>query len=180
MARALDLRGRIGREEYSREAISLQVGAWFSWVVVLAAAALGSPWWTLALACVLPLLLAAFAMASFAVAVRRMHDLGASGWWVLLGYGARVGALVLLFIGVALRVSYGVPTGLALALGSEAMSLALLQKRGEASANRYGEPPSAREASVPVVVEATKPRDLDAELRAERADLERTKTQLTR
>jgi uncharacterized membrane protein YhaH (DUF805 family) len=171
----------MGRDEYGREAISLQVAAWFSWVVVLAAAALvSSPWVFLAFACGFLLVLALIAKASFALAVRRMHDLGASGWWIVFAYSARLAAPVLLFMGVGMRISFGVPAGLVLGLCSEAMSLALFQKRGDSAANRYGEVPLAREGPVPVVVQGTKPRDLDAELRAERTDLERAKTQLTR
>ena len=43
------------------------------------------------------LLIAAIIVPSIAVGVRRFHDLGKSGWWMLVGLIPIVGGLVLLF-----------------------------------------------------------------------------------
>jgi uncharacterized membrane protein YhaH (DUF805 family) len=53
--------------------------------VILGASVLGSIW---SLATLLP---------SLGVAVRRLHDLDKSGWWLLLGFIPLIGALVLLY-----------------------------------------------------------------------------------
>jgi uncharacterized membrane protein YhaH (DUF805 family) len=173
MSNTFNLRGRISREEYVRAAVSLQIGAGITSVVVVcagtfAAPALGSSiWLTLAVVGALLLLFALFATASFALAVRRMHDLGAGGWWVALGYGVGFGGLVFLFMGEALRVSVGVPVGLVFALCSAASSLALLSVPGQGTANRFGEPPAAVTGASFAVVEATPTRDLVTELRGQ-------------
>jgi uncharacterized membrane protein YhaH (DUF805 family) len=43
------------------------------------------------------LLLLGLFLPSIAVAVRRLHDIGKSGWWLLLGFVPIVGGLVLLY-----------------------------------------------------------------------------------
>ena len=37
---------------------------------------------------------------SLAVAVRRLHDIGKSGWWILIGFVPLVGWLILLYFAV--------------------------------------------------------------------------------
>jgi uncharacterized membrane protein YhaH (DUF805 family) len=183
MRDTFNMRGRTSREAYGRTAASLGVGAGIASIVVVAAGAfatsiLGSSlWMALAVVGALLLLFALFTTASFAVAVRRMHDLGARGWWVILGYSAGLGGFAFLFMGIAMRVSVGVPAGLVLAVGSGAMSLALVAVRGHATANRYGEPPTVPSSALPAN-QATPPRDLDAELHEARAELDRAKTKL--
>ena len=59
-------------------------------------------WWTLfsVLWCWIPivniLLALVFFIPSLAVAIRRLHDIGRSGWWILLGVIPVIGSLVLL------------------------------------------------------------------------------------
>jgi uncharacterized membrane protein YhaH (DUF805 family) len=184
--RTFDTQGRIGREEYARSAISMQLGAGVTSIAVVvaagfAASVLGSPLWIVwAVLAALALVFGIFTTASLTLAVRRLHDLGASGWWLALGYGAGFAAVPLLFMGIAMHFSIGVPAGLALGLCGSALSWALLSARGQPAANRYGEPPPATTAPNPVVVHATPPRDLGAELRAVRAELDSAKTKLTR
>ena len=45
----------------------------------------------------LALLLLALIPASFCAAIRRMHDIGKSGWWLLIGLIPLIGGLVLLY-----------------------------------------------------------------------------------
>ena len=86
----------------------MQVGAGATSIVVLVAGGLvaylfgGLPWIVWAIFGALALIFVFFAMASFALAVRRIHDLGASGWWVALGYGAGLVGILLLFMGIAM------------------------------------------------------------------------------
>jgi uncharacterized membrane protein YhaH (DUF805 family) len=181
-----DTQGRIGREEYGRAAASMQLGAGATSIVVvvagaLAASVLGSSVWVaLVIVGALVAVFALFTTASLALAIRRMHDLGATGWWLAPAYGASFAAFPLLFMGVAMHVSVGAPTGVALFFCSSAVSLALLSVEGQPGANRYGAPPPAATASNPVVVHATPPRDLSAELFAARVDLDAAKSKLTR
>ena len=53
---------------------------------------------------------------AWAVSVRRLHDTGRTGWWVLLGIVPYIGGLILLI---------------------------LQAQRGQAEKNAYGEPPAA-------------------------------------
>ena len=56
--------------------------------LTIADSALGTP---------LVLLLLALIPASFCAAIRRMHDIGKSGWWLLIGFIPLIGGLVLLY-----------------------------------------------------------------------------------
>ena len=38
-----------------------------------------------------------FVIPSFAVGIRRLHDTGRSGWWLLIGFIPLIGALVLIY-----------------------------------------------------------------------------------
>jgi uncharacterized membrane protein YhaH (DUF805 family) len=134
VSRTFDMQGRIGREEYARSAISMQLGAGAISIAVFAAASfaaslLGAPLWIVwVMLAALALVYSVFAAATLTLAVRRLHDLGASGWWLALGCGAGFAAVPLLFMGVAMRFSLGVPLGLALALGGSALSWTLLRR----------------------------------------------------
>jgi uncharacterized membrane protein YhaH (DUF805 family) len=186
VSRTFDTQGRIDREEYARSAISMQLGAGAISIAVFVAASfaaslLGSPLWIVWLVLgALALVYGVCAAASLTLAVRRLHDLGASGWWLALGYGANFAAVPLLFMGAAMHFSLGVPAGLVLGFCGSALWWTLLSARGRPAANRYGGAPPATAASNPVVVHATPPRDLSAELRAARAELDSVKAKLTR
>ena len=78
--------GRARRSEYW----------WFSlfgFLVGLVAAVLDG---ALSLGFLYPLAVLALLLPSLAVGVRRLHDTGRSGWWMLLGLVPLVGAIVLL------------------------------------------------------------------------------------
>ncbi|ABD56824.1 DUF805 domain-containing protein [Jannaschia sp. CCS1] len=89
--------GRARRSEYwwwTLATIIFQVAAQ---VVVGAVAATGSGLLTAIIG--IPVLLAylAIIIPSIAVAIRRMHDVGRSGWWLLIGFVPVVGFFVLLY-----------------------------------------------------------------------------------
>lgn len=80
--------GRAMRSEYWWYALFVLIVAIVLALVdrfVLGASVLGAIW---SLATLIP---------SLAVAVRRLHDLDKSGWWLLLGFIPLIGALVLLY-----------------------------------------------------------------------------------
>jgi uncharacterized membrane protein YhaH (DUF805 family) len=91
MGRTFTLQGRLSREEYWREGAALQLAAAFIGASLVMMELLGGPALGVELSLVLVLTAATFmglmvllAAASFALSVRRMHDLGRSGWWVCL------------------------------------------------------------------------------------------------
>jgi uncharacterized membrane protein YhaH (DUF805 family) len=184
MGKLFDLQGRIASDEYRREITALRLMAGAATALLIAGGAfvarLLGPFTVLtaAVAAAFLILLILFAKSSFALSVRRMHDLGASGWWIALEYSSGLGACTLLFAGVSLHLGVSVLAGFALAAVSAAISLVGFSVRGKASANRYGDAPSAAvEPDLPIA--APPRRDLDAELRAAREDLERVKAKLT-
>ncbi len=79
--------------------------------------------------------------------VPRLHDLGASGWWMAAPIGieiaALVGAAILLPIGDILIVA-GV-----IVLGMTVMMIVLGLIPGQPGANAYGEPPASGVAFIP-------------------------------
>ena len=83
--KSFTIQGRASRSEY-----------WWFYVTIMIAeiglmvvdSALGTP---------LTLLVLATIPASIAVAIRRMHDIGKSGWWLLIGLIPLIGGLVLLY-----------------------------------------------------------------------------------
>ena len=105
-----------------------------------------------------PVLLAVVAMPTLAVSVRRLHDTGRSGAWLLIGV-----ALSVVFVGAALILAtaalvVGVnpesfDTGaILLLLGLVAAwtpSLIMLSLRSDPGPNRFGEPDSGVRATAP-------------------------------
>jgi uncharacterized membrane protein YhaH (DUF805 family) len=148
------LQGRVSRDTYAREVFALRLAVAVIGAVLLTGGVytLGhfgsSPTVIVALAVVYLILLALVIRASVSLAVRRMHDLGASGWWVALDYAAVSVAAPLMLSGVATGVLVCIPIGLALLLCGGAISLVRLSVPGQPTANRYGDPPMA-------IVEAT-------------------------
>ena len=83
--KSFTIEGRASRSEYW----------WFYLAFIIANigltivdSALGTP---------LAFLLLALIPASFCAAIRRMHDIGKSGWWLLIGLIPLIGGLVLLY-----------------------------------------------------------------------------------
>ena len=83
--KSFTIEGRASRSEY-----------WWFWVTIMIAqigltivdSALGTP---------LMLLVLALMPASITAAIRRMHDIGKSGWWLLISFIPLIGGLVLLY-----------------------------------------------------------------------------------
>ena len=83
--KSFTIQGRASRSEY-----------WWFWVTIMIAqigltivdSALGTP---------LMLLVLALMPASITAAIRRMHDIGKSGWWLLISFIPIIGGLVLLY-----------------------------------------------------------------------------------
>ena len=85
MQKSFTLQGRASRSEY-----------WFFYLFMIIAqivlavidASLGTP---------LSLLVLALIPAMLCVTIRRMHDIGKSGWWLLIGFIPLIGGLILLY-----------------------------------------------------------------------------------
>ena len=83
--KSFTLQGRASRSEY-----------WFFYLFMIIAqivlavidASLGTP---------LSLLVLALIPAMLCVTIRRMHDIGKSGWWLLIGFIPLIGGLILLY-----------------------------------------------------------------------------------
>ena len=105
-------------------------------------------WWVLftALVAIIPLSILATFIPSLALASRRLHDIGKSGWWQILPLGGLILGLFLrseaafwLMGPMALLVS------LVLFLGSIVLLIVWLAKKGDEGPNKYG--PDPRQAT---------------------------------
>ena len=94
IAQFFSFRGRVGRQEYWLMVIA-------NWVVLFAAGTVVVTVGGLGLVVAVPLYGLAM-WAALARLVRRLHDRGRSGWWLLLMFGP---LLVLSFLGAAASVS---------------------------------------------------------------------------
>lgn len=93
---------------------------------------------------------------SLAVTVRRLHDIGRAGWWVLWYFLATMLAVVLFAVGVFLSLDAEAefvfsPVGALLMVGGAAglvatviVWLVMMIKAGDAGPNQYGPPRSRR------------------------------------
>lgn len=84
LRRTLTLQGRISRLGYWRWQLSLNLVGVAIWIAMVFFAMGGVTWAAFGLLA----LLAAVAYAAVGVVVRRLHDRGKSGWWLLLFQGA--------------------------------------------------------------------------------------------
>ena len=73
--------------------------------------------------------------------VPRLHDLGKSGWWVLIPLGIEVIALVIAFSGFSADRTDAIFGGVFLAIAGFVVALGLIP--GQPHANRFGEPPKS-------------------------------------
>ena len=91
------------------------------------------------------LFLLAVLVPNLAVGVRRLHDIGRSGWWLLAGYGAFAASTALALAGFA-RWEYF----LSLAAGIGFLVLLVFSvMEGNRGPNRFGEDPKAGEPPEP-------------------------------
>lgn len=80
-------------------------------------------------------------IAGFSLTVRRLHDLGYSGWWSLATYGVvLVSVIVMLVYQEVDRIWLGMPIIVFLCL-----EIYLLFKDGQPHPNQYGESPKAHQ-----------------------------------
>jgi uncharacterized membrane protein YhaH (DUF805 family) len=174
--------GRVSCDVYQREIYAIRLGATFIGALAVFGGGSLVLWLNLspvviALVVVAYLFLMAFVLrASLSFSVRRMHDLGFSGWWSALDYAISLAVAPLWLAGLFWRVPTCLFIGFALALFPAALSYFRLMTQGQAWSNRYGDPPSAPVEPQPVTF--TSPRDMDAELRAARAELDQAKTEI--
>jgi uncharacterized membrane protein YhaH (DUF805 family) len=110
----------------------------------------GSAWWGGALVMAV---VASYVVMTFA-AIRRLHDLGRSGWWLVLGDMPMVlilGLLVVMFVDQGPGAVYNHPlflpalivTIFVLAVATHRPLMDVSFKRGEPGPNRYGPDPLA-------------------------------------
>jgi uncharacterized membrane protein YhaH (DUF805 family) len=78
---------------------------------------------------------------SLAVGVRRLHDTGRSGWWLLVGYGPFLLSLVLMLAGI---VQFAMILSL-LALVGFVVLLVFMVMEGARGPNQYGPDPKGTE-----------------------------------
>jgi uncharacterized membrane protein YhaH (DUF805 family) len=187
MGRTFTLEGRLSREEYWREGTALQLGAGFVAMPLLVAMLYGALALGVDPSLVLVLTSVAFAglmalsvAGSFALSVRRMHDLGGSGWWVGLSNAAGYAGIAIVFGSFALKLPAAIPLGVVGYAAGALVSTRLAWARGQPFANRFGEPPSIVQQPTHPIPEWTRPRDLQAELNLARAELDRAKRALRR
>lgn len=92
-----NFQGRARRSEYWWFVLATLIFNVISQVLMGAVAATGSG--VLMLLVAIPLLIIALGLIipSIAVAIRRMHDVGRSGWWLLIGFVPVLGFLVILY-----------------------------------------------------------------------------------
>jgi uncharacterized membrane protein YhaH (DUF805 family) len=82
---------------------------------------------------------------TLAVGVRRLHDIGRSGWWLLAGYGAFAASTALAFAGMG-----GWEYLLSVAAGIGFLVLLVFSvMEGNRGPNRFGEDPKAGEPAEP-------------------------------
>lgn len=116
--RCTDVRGRASRSEYW-QFVLLQglVGMVFG--VLRTVLFMSNPVLGLMLGAVQGLLTLALALPGFTVAIRRLHDTGRSGWWLLLTVPAQAGVVFLVFGGLVLAYASASGGGLASAVGHD-------------------------------------------------------------
>jgi uncharacterized membrane protein YhaH (DUF805 family) len=139
MARLLSLlrfESRLSRVDYWHAYLTLSIVAAVSWCLGLfAILAVGA--WGAVLMIPMPLSL----LGSVAIAVRRLHDRGKSGWWVL----PLVVVPVLIALGLSAQTASAASPGLILLASVVNLGLSIWGwveigfLRGRAEANRYGE-----------------------------------------
>tara|TARA_B100001079_G_C16004167_1_gene337398 strand:+ start:116 stop:529 length:414 start_codon:yes stop_codon:yes gene_type:complete len=83
--KSFTIEGRASRSEYWWFYLAFMIA---NIGLTIVDSALGTP---------LAFLLLALIPASFCAAIRRMHDIGKSGWWLLIGLIPLIGGLVLLY-----------------------------------------------------------------------------------
>jgi uncharacterized membrane protein YhaH (DUF805 family) len=89
LAKFVTFQGRAGRPEFWYFVLSQVILFAFAYAFELVHTGLGSILWSL---CAIVLFLP-----NLAITIRRLHDVGRTGWWVLRGLVPIVGPLVLLF-----------------------------------------------------------------------------------
>lgn len=87
------------------------------------------------------LFLLATLVPSLAVGVRRLHDTGRSGWWLLVGYGPFLLSLVLMLLGIA---QFAMILSV-LALVGFVVLLVFMVMEGTRGPNEYGPDPKGSE-----------------------------------
>lgn len=96
----LVFRGRAGRPEYWYWVLAISVAFVMAWIIegLILAPMLGFETFAPEAGQPLSLLLSLATIApSLAVAVRRLHDIGRSGWWIFVQFFPVIGSLVLLW-----------------------------------------------------------------------------------
>lgn len=180
--------GRLSREDYGRAQIGLGLApmillimlAPVTWFVsaVLGLDEVGSGFLALAVAGLVIVWMIATALAND---VRRLHDLGLSGWWIVLTSLLYAAALLIFVTQMSSHQGLAPVAFLALSAGPVWLGWRLRWQRGDPGPNRFGEAPPPpdpiRSDFAPIPVER---RDLDAELRETRRALEQTRADLKR
>ena len=106
-------------------------------------------WWVLftALVAIIPLSILVTFIPSLALASRRLHDIGKSGWWQLLPLGGLILVFLILFSAGAYFESLWpmslmeLLVSLVLFLGSIVLLIVWLAKKGDEGPNKYGPDP---------------------------------------
>lgn len=92
-----NFQGRARRSEYWWFGLFTMIFSVVAQVVIGAVAATGSTVLTLIFGIAVIVIMLGLIVPAIAVAIRRMHDTGRSGWWLLIGFVPVVGGLVILF-----------------------------------------------------------------------------------
>jgi uncharacterized membrane protein YhaH (DUF805 family) len=88
-----------------------------------------------------PLYSLAAIVPSVCLGIRRLHDIGKSGWWVLIFYGIIIAAVLVIFVGLLGDMSFFTVIGTVGLIAGCIIFLVFLCQDSQPGANQYGPNP---------------------------------------